>query len=149
MDSTDVLARLRDVAAPPAPPETSLLPLAIVAALLSVLTGLIVVLILRRRRTWRSEALARLDGLASLDRATALAEAAALLRRIAILKSGGSAARLTGDAWLTHLDGLFRTRFFTDGKGRAFGDNLYQRESAPPPMAELRTMIRRRGLLPW
>ncbi len=38
------------------------------------------------------------------------------------------AHQLHGEAWLQHLNTTLETDWFTEGRGRQFGDNLYQRQ---------------------
>ena len=90
------------------------------------------------------EARAELRAAARLPAAEAARAQALLLRRIARTCGGEATRELRGEAWLAALDGLFATTFFTEGRGRRFGDDLY----APTPDAtriddELAALVKR------
>jgi hypothetical protein len=74
-----------------------------------------------------------------------LAAQAEILRRIARTLHGEAAARLTGEPWLAALDGMFATRFFTTGPGRAFADLYVPRPAgdAEAASAELPGLMQR------
>ncbi len=78
-----------------------------------------------RRRALRRFALEELAATRPLPEDARLVAQAALLRRV-VAQSDAAAAQVHGDAWLTHLDRMFSTRFFSQGGGRAFGDALYR-----------------------
>ncbi len=123
------LDQLRDVHLPPPPPEASFLPI-YALALATVLVGLVVFARLRRRQSWKREALLELDRVGKLPDDRVLGETAMLVRRVALyLSNQPEIRRVTGDAWLERLDGIFLTHFFTDGPGAALGDCLYDRPS--------------------
>ena len=98
-------------------------------------------------RTWalRREALAELARARALHPGEALRAQALLLRRVALTVKGDAAAGLAGEAWLGALDDMFRTRLFTQGAGRCFGDALYApaMPDAASLDAELAALIRR------
>lgn len=152
MEKVDALAALRDIHIPQPPPGLSPWPTIAALAVIALALLLLGVLVARWRNCWTR---AMRDHLAALDPASdnATAEAAKLLRRAAISRLGPSVARLQGAEWLAALDGLFRTRFFSAGAGRAFGEALYARPSDEPTpatlLSELRRLAARRGWSPW
>jgi Domain of unknown function (DUF4381) len=98
-------------------------------------------------RTWavRREALAELAQARTLHPGEAVRSQALLLRRVAVTLKGDTAAGLAGEVWLDTLDGIFHTRFFSEGAGRCFGDALYG-PAAPDAAAldaELTALTRR------
>lgn len=54
-----------------------------------------------------------------------LALQARALREVAALTDPGTEF-LHGDEWLSHLDTIFQTSFFSKGAGRIFGEELYK-----------------------
>lgn len=88
-----------------------------------------------RRQAFRREALAMLTAqqqasdLSPLEQAQALTR---LLKRVAISRYGREeAAGLSGQAWLAFLDQTGNTDAFTQGPGRALGDDLYRPDTEP------------------
>jgi hypothetical protein len=121
----DTMHPMREPAAPePIAPYLILLAAGCMAALFLLFAGW---RIRHRRvalRTSAEAALAATRGLAPADR---LAAQATLLRRLVRSLQGDEAARAQGRAWLERLDGVFETRFFTQGHGVAFGEGLYHK----------------------
>jgi hypothetical protein len=68
------------------------------------------------------------------------AEQAKVLRRVARTLGSEDQARLRGEAWLGALDHFFRTRYFTQGEGRYFADDLYRANNAHDPDAMARRL---------
>jgi hypothetical protein len=89
----------------------------------------------RRRHGIRRRALDALKSSQSESPERRLISQAKLLREIVRDLDGDAAARLSGDAWLQHLDSTFRTRFFTAGEGRQFMEWLYRPGPGPDPDA--------------
>lgn len=143
---SDPLAGLRDIHIPEPPPagpgDVLLLAITVCALLLA---GLLLARFIRRP-AWKSEALQELDAAVDSDPRERLFRAASVLRRLA-LRDAPHAAKLSGDAWLAHLDGLFATRFFTVGEGRVFGEGLYRPGSMSNDggrlIGELKRLVRR------
>lgn len=145
MDSPELLAGLRDIHVPPAPlvemsdVAAGALAFAIVAA------AALAAFLWRRRSALRREALAQLAATGALAPEERLVAQAKLLRRVARSRSD-DAVTTRGDDWLRQLDRLFRTRFFSDGHGRIFGEALYARATQVDAEAlegELRRLIGR------
>jgi len=86
---------------------------------------------LLRRRAVRRTALEALDRARNLPAEERLIAQATLLRHVAT--AVGEVPHLRGTNWLTHLDALFATDFFSAGAGRCFGDALYQ----PVPLPDM------------
>jgi len=89
----------------------------------------------RRRRSIRRQALNALNSSRNENPDRRLICQAKLLRDIVRDLDGDTAARLSGDAWLQHLDATFRTHFFTSGGGRQFMESLYRPGPRPDPDA--------------
>lgn len=134
MNPADPLAQLADIHLPdpvsawPPAPGWWLLALLIIGLVI----GAIVFLVQRyRKRAWRREALAylrelqtRQDQLPGTDMASALS---GLLKQVAITRFGRhQTASLSGDTWLRFLDDKGKTTAFTQGPGRALGDDIYR-----------------------
>ena len=107
----------------------------LLAALIGMAVALLVAWSLKagvaRRGRFRRAAEAELvltRGLPSHDRLTAQA---ALLRRVVRVAAGQEAALAQGAAWLTRLDALFATTFFSGGEGRVYGTALYRAGAMP------------------
>jgi hypothetical protein len=82
----------------------------------------------RRKRLYRTLALRELQRLAgNADSRAVVQQIALLLKRVAIESFGRQeVARLTGEQWLRFLDQTAGTNQFTQGPGRALGENLYR-----------------------
>ena len=105
---------------------------------------------LLRQRALRREALAELRLTSELAPAEALRAQALLLRRIARTVSGEATMQLAGEAWLSELDRIFATAFFTKGAGRCFGAALYAPQqpdagAVQDELARLLSRLRRRA----
>ena len=87
----------------------------------------------RRRHSIRKTALDALKSSRNESPEHRLICQAKLLRDIVRDLDGSVAARLSGDAWLQHLDATFRTSFFTAGDGRQFMESLYRPGPRPDP----------------
>lgn len=150
LDATQLLEQLRDIHQPAPPSEPAIWPIAI--ALLIIGTA-IVALILRhwkrRQRSWLSAALQELDSIQHHANSTARLHTAELLKRIVLTHDNNADIRkLHGNAWLRHLDQFFKTRFFSEGDGRIYGDTLYQPNTnidSALIYKKLRKLIKRRN----
>lgn len=153
MNEADPLASLRDIHAPPPPDGLSAWPIFAAVAALVAIVLLGVWLVARSRQRWAVELTGMLENLPAISPDSSLTEAARLLRRVATLKLGHTAAKLQGADWLAALDALLRTRFFSAGEGRVFGEAMYRPSlrniDAGPVLEELRRLARRRAWLPW
>jgi hypothetical protein len=129
-DPASAIVRLRPPHPPPPDATTEILLMAFAGAALAVVAALAISAWRARRRPLRRRALAELAATRALPDAERVAAQARLLRDVARACDEG-AAKLFGDPWLTRLDALFATRFFTRGAGRAFGDALYRPGDAP------------------
>lgn len=78
-----------------------------------------------RRRALRRFALKELAATRALSAEARLVAQAALLRRV-VSRLDPAAAQEHGDLWLTRLDRIFSTQFFSRQGGQAFGDALYR-----------------------
>ncbi len=161
-DTATLLATLKEVKHPP-PPEATAPWLLIVSALCLVLFLVILLrALLRKHNRWQVEAVSeikqasRAGQTGEIDPEQQLARMATTLRRIALYFSDGSSIARTasGDDWLSILDSMFKTDYFSSGEGRIFGDNLYQplaMEAARPHQIQsvaetLAKLIRRQHL---
>jgi hypothetical protein len=100
----------------------------------------------RRQRELRLRAEAALAAARRLPPADRLAAQAHLLRALVRSLHGDEEAKLGGGVWLQRLDHTFRTTFFSQGDGRAYGDDLYRRQgtvSAEKLDGALHRLIRR------
>jgi hypothetical protein len=78
-----------------------------------------------RRRALRRFALEALAATRTLPEEARLVAQATLLRRVSS-QLDAAAAKEHGDVWLTRLDRVFSTQFFSRQGGQAFGDALYR-----------------------
>lgn len=130
----DPLANLADIQLPdpvaswPPAPGWWLLAVLVIA----LLVGLIYWLARRyRRQAWRREAQAKLAHLEAkktdLNPISLTSELSGLLKQVAITRFGRHhTASLNGEAWLRFLDTKGKTDAFTQGPGRALGDDIYR-----------------------
>ena len=101
----------------------------------ALVVGIVLNLLMRRRRPVRRAALAMLSQMSELPPAERTVAQARLLRRLVLTLSGEIAARRQRGAWLEQLDLTFRTDFFTRGGGRYYVDGLYQEQQIPDAAA--------------
>lgn len=134
MNPTDPLEQLADIHLPDTvaawPPAPGWWLLAVL--LIGLLVATVVWLVRRYRKlAWRREALAHLQALqenreqfTATDTASALS---GLLKQVAITRFGRhDTASLSGNDWLRFLDSKGNTDAFTQGPGRALGDDIYR-----------------------
>jgi hypothetical protein len=130
--AADPLAQLRDITAPAAPPFWPPAP----GWWVLMALALVVVWLLYRwaqpkfAKRRRVQAWQRL--LAQLEQKTSeqyVMGASELARRIA-LRHDAHAAKLSGQAWLEHLDGLAKSPVFSQGGGRALHSLPYQKSAS-------------------
>jgi hypothetical protein len=129
-DPASAIARLRPPHPPPPDATTEILLMAFAGGVLAIVVVSAISLFRARRHPLRRRALATLAATRALPDAERIAAQARLLRDVARACDAG-AAELFGDPWLTRLDALFATCFFTRGAGRAFGEALYRPGDAP------------------
>lgn len=131
-DPAQMLQQLRPLHSPPGLEATlPLLGLALAGALLALLLWPW----LARRGAVRRAALAGLARTRTYPPAERAMAQAALLRKVAAGLGVSQAERLDGEAWLTRLDSLLGTQFFSKGEGRWFGEGLYRPSRHPDPAA--------------
>lgn len=124
MTPEEILRELRDIHLPEMEAAASSTPLILWPALLVFVFGVIVLLLIwRRRAIWRADLLDGLDDIEASVKAGRQREAwaglASLLKRLAIRQNGrDQVARLSGDAWLRKLDEMIEVNVFTEGPGR-------------------------------
>jgi hypothetical protein len=121
----------------------------ILAGLLAILTGILVLVLVRRRRRLRSlrVALAELDELlrddAGLDPGDFARRLSRLLRRYALVRfPRRQVAGLTGEAWLRFLDAHAGQPGFSAGAGRLLRDAPYRPDCDPLALRELAQLAR-------
>jgi hypothetical protein len=144
-DPGSVLDSLRPLHPPPSDGTAEILVMALAGCLAAATTALVLQRLRAGRRPLRRAALAALAASRRLPATDRLAAQARLLRDIAGALDSGSRA-LRGEDWLTHLDTIFATRFFSEGPGRAFGDALYRPRDDDPTEAldkELQRLLAR------
>lgn len=136
MNSADPLANLADIHIPD--PVSSWPPAIgwwLVALLFLLLVIAAVVWGIRRHRRgrYRREALAQLAQLREFQQQTGQQPAdtaskiSGLLKQVVITQFGRhQTASLNGAAWLKFLDDKGKTSAFTEGPGRALGDDIYK-----------------------
>ncbi|GLI94117.1 DUF4381 family protein [Methylocystis echinoides] len=133
-EASSVVDKLRPLH-PPVPDGTAdILIMTLVGCVAGVVLSMAVRHFLARRRPLRRAALDALAASRALPAPDRLAAQARLLRDVACALHDG-ARSLRGEAWLTHLDGVFETRLFSEGLGRAYGDALYQPRQDDPTEA--------------
>lgn len=131
MATPDLLDGLRPVRLP-APPPSSLIEMLVLGAACGVLGALLLLGFITLLARWRArqaplrEALLALKAAARLPPAERACAQARLLRRYVASVAGPTTWRERGATWLTRLDGLFSTDFFSRGGGRIFGEALYR-----------------------
>ena len=125
MDNASLVGKLRDIHAPE---SDGVMPL-ITMSLLGVMSAIVLIIYFYRR--WRlkqesfGEALAALECSRDYPAADRLVIQARVLRAVAD-SIDPAACLLHGDAWLSRLDEMFNTNFFSQGPGRIFGEELYK-----------------------
>lgn len=145
-DAATLLEQLRDVRQP-LPPEGVSLSLVIANVCAG---GIIIALLWYRWRKnthgWRKPLIKALRHSSSQTPKEALNSAAKLLRQLMLFRRQ-EVQTLSGTPWLQTLDEHFQTRWFTEGRGRVFGDTLYQPSTLDKPevqrlLHELEALIR-------
>jgi len=125
-DAAELLASLRDIQEPVAPETAN--PAILIGALLCIVALLMLVVFrwLQRRNAWIYESISVIEQCRSHSPPDALARVAGMLRQIMRRYHGARINQLQGDEWLATLDAHFRTRWFSTGAGRVFGNDLYR-----------------------
>ena len=125
MDHDNLLGKLRDIH----PPLTDSLTVLVAMSLLGGFCGILIAMLTRMGRPKKKsiylQSLERLIRSRQYPAPERIAIQAGILREIAASLDPG-AGFLRGDEWLSKLDLLFQTNFFTSGNGRIFGDELYK-----------------------
>ena len=130
-DTAELLSQLKGVHLPDAPVAPSLLPVYLSILLCVVALIAFILKINRNDNNEYDEALSTLSRIRKDSTANELQKTAALLKRIALTHDARPAVRLLhGNPWLEYLDNFYQTDFFSQGKGRIFGDALYQPDTA-------------------
>ncbi|WP_159730000.1 DUF4381 family protein [Methylosinus sp. Ce-a6] len=130
-DSSELLAQLRPLRAPPADGTAEILLMALAGSLAAATLAIGFLVWRARRRPLRRAALIALAAARDLPADERLTAQAKMLRDLVGALDGGI-ARLHGEEWLARLDALFATTAFSKGEGRAFGDALYSPRADDP-----------------
>lgn len=133
-EPNEALSALRGLHLPPETVGADDFALAVLAGTAVALAFSAVFPNLMARRRSRTSALGELAASRGRPDTERLVLQAALLRSVARSLRDESTARLLGEQWLAALDDIFETTFFTSGKGRVFGTDLYCPH--PPGIAE-------------
>ena len=123
-----LLSTLRDIHEPAAPESVSLWLIGANLFLLVILASLFYLSRRRLSEGWRRQARREIKRAKNADAQKGIVLLAQLLRKIAIHRKS-SRHHDHGESWLTELDTLFHTQWFTQGEGRIFGSALYQKTS--------------------
>lgn len=128
MDHANLVAKLRDLHPPQSDGVTEMIAMALLGAISAV--GIAIYFHNRRQKTQTSlgKAIERLEGARDHAAADRLALQARVLREVAATIDP-AAGFLHGEVWLSRLDAIFHTSFFSQGHGRIFGDELYKSPS--------------------
>lgn len=148
LDATQLLALVRDIHLPTAPPVPPVWPMLLAGMLILLALTAIFFSRHRKRNTWASQARRELKAIEQSGSVHALEQTAALLKRIALTHDkNAKAMHLSGNAWLTYLDRFFNTHYFTEGEGSIFGSAIYQQNTQTPEniYRDLSRLIRRRN----
>lgn len=127
MDSTELLAQLRDIRLPAAPPEPAVWP--IVLSTVPVIVALVFFSWrhLKQPDSWATQARRELTYIQNSHNDNARLQIATLLKRIVVAHDKRpSTHQLTGEPWLGYLNSFFNTNYFSSDEGHLFGDALYQ-----------------------
>lgn len=147
-NTTELLAQLRGIHLPETPAEPQSWPL--ILALTIIATALLCHLVSRYRSymSWSKQACRELDLIKDSENLHGLQSTAALLKRIALTHDHDNRVKqLSGDDWLTYLDKLFETRYFSEGDGQLFGTAQYQkdRKLSPQSYKDIKALIKRKA----
>lgn len=125
MDNASLVGKLRGIHAPPSDGAMTLITMSLLGAMTA--SGLVIYLYRRWRMKQESygKALAALECSREYPAADRLVIQARMLRDVAN-SIDPAACFLHGDAWLSRLDEIFDTNFFSQGPGRIFGEELYK-----------------------
>jgi len=124
-DPSSLFEQLRPLHAPASDGIVEIVVMAFIGSLSAAAMSLAFLSWRARRRPLRRASLEALAASRALPPAERLAAQALMLRRAASALTGRTAC-LHGEEWLACLDEIFATKLFSEGRGRAFGDNLYR-----------------------
>lgn len=125
MDHANLVAKLRDLHPPQSDGVTEMITMVFLGAITA--KGIALYFHNRWRKTQTSfvKAIKRLESARDYAAADRLALQARVLREVAATIDP-AAGFLHGEVWLSRLDAIFNTCFFSQGHGRVFGDELYK-----------------------
>ncbi len=147
LDATQLLALVRDIHLPAAPPQPAVWPMLLAAIIILLALAAVFLSRYRKRDSWASQAKKELTLIEQSGHSQALEQTASLLKRIALTHDNRREVKhLSGKPWLNYLDLFFNTQYFTEGEGKLFGHALYQQNIRAPEniYRDLRKLIRRR-----
>lgn len=126
-NTTELLDSVRDIHEPAPPASSSALVMGLLAVLIAVFLLAAIIAVFRRRKIVNRELQHELQRIETQPADTALQSLAILLRRTMHYMHGDTINQLENQPWLEALSNTFNTTYFTQGKGRIFGDALYKR----------------------
>lgn len=130
-DPSSLFERLRPLHAPASDGIVEIVAMAFIGSLCAAAMSLAFLSWRARRRPLRRTSLEALAASRALPPAERLAAQARMLRHVASALTGRTAC-LHGEEWLARLDGIFATKLFSEGRGRAFGEELYRPHEDDP-----------------
>lgn len=125
IDHASLVQKLRDIHPPLSDGMSILAIMTAMGVICGVAVGFLTVKFLTENQNIFGKSLQLLSETRNLSPADRLAIQARVLRDIAVSIDPG-AAFLRGEDWLSRLDTLLSTNFFTQGPGRIFGEELYK-----------------------
>lgn len=125
MDHASLVSKLRDIHPPLSDGMTLLITMTVLGGIFGVAFVVLSSNYMHKNQSIYAKTLKLLGQSRNFSPADRLAIQARVLREFAVTLDP-SAALLRGEAWLSRLDTILRTNYFTQGPGRVFGEDLYK-----------------------
>ena len=125
MDNASLVGKLRDIHPPASDGAMTMITMSLLGAITATVFAIYFYHSWRNKQESFGKALARLEYSRESPAADRVVVQARVLREV-VESIDPAAALLHGEAWLSQLDEIFITNFFSQGAGRIFGEDLYK-----------------------
>jgi hypothetical protein len=128
IDHDNLIEKLREIHPPETDGSIEFITMSFIGAITALAAALFISKKTHKKQNIYDQSLKKIARYPNQDKANRIAFHARVLRDIAASKNP-EFALLRGEQWLSQLDIIFKTSYFTLGPGRVYGEDIYKLSS--------------------